>query len=187
MSDRPVDPDKIKNDFEGSSNSDEPVFILVGKVRKPHGLNGEILIEPFSDDPQRFKPGSKLLIGKDHVPFTIRARRSQDTAVLLLLKGIDTPEVAADYRNQMIYVDKKDLPQLPDGRYYHFDLIGLEVFHKDGKSLGKLTEVIETGANDVYVVVNAAGDETLLPAISQVILEVSLAEGRMTVDAPEWI
>ncbi len=182
-----VDHENKEEKQEGSPNPGEPVFILVGKVRKPHGLDGELLLEPFSDDPQRFKPGSQIFLGKEHLPFIIRTRRSQDTAVLIQLKGVDTPEAAGEFRNLMIYIDKKDLPPLPEGRYYHFDLIGLDVINKDGKHLGKLSEVIETGANDVYVVINEEGVETLLPAIAQVILEVSLVDGCMSVDAPEWI
>jgi len=182
-----VDLENWEEKQEGSPNSGEPVFILVGKVRKPHGLDGELLLEPLSDDPQRFKPGTRIYLGKDHQPFTIRSRRSQDTGILIQLKGLDTPEAVGEFRNMMIYIDKKDLPLLPEGRYYHFDLIGLDVINKDGRHLGKLTEVIETGANDVYVVVDEEGVETLLPAIAQVILKVSLADGCMSVDAPEWI
>lgn len=187
MSD-PKHTDRNNQDVDqGSPQNGEPVFILVGKVRRPHGVDGELIIDAYSEDPERFKPGRNIFLGKDHLSFTVRSRRMVDKAMLITLKGLDDPDEAGKYRNNLIYVNKVDLPELPEGEYYHFDLIGLDVFDPKGNSLGKLNEVIETGANDVYVVTNEKGEEILVPAISQVIMDVSLAEHRMIVNPPEWI
>lgn len=175
------------NDSLGSPISGEPVFILIGKIHRVHGVDGELVVESFSDDPHGLKPGSRIYVGATHETLIIKSRRKMNTSWLLAFKGIDNPESAGEYRNQLIYVDKKDLPVLPEGQYYHFDLVGLAVQDKSGKKLGKLSEVIETGANDVYVVLNDAGEEILLPAIAQVILEISLEDRCMVVDPPEWI
>jgi 16S rRNA processing protein RimM len=175
------------NDSLGSPLPGEPVFILIGKIHRVHGVDGELVAESFSEDPQRLKPGSQIFIGAAHKPLIIQSRRKMNTSWLLAFKGIETPESAGELRNQLIYMDKNDLPVLPEGQFYHFDLVGLTVRDKSGKDLGKLAEVIETGANDVYIVINETGEETLLPAIAQVILEVNLEEHFMVVDPPDWI
>jgi len=171
----------------GSLETGEPEFILIGKIHRVHGIDGELLVESYSEDPKGLKPGSQVFIGNSHKPMVVRSRRKINTSWLLAFKEIDSPESAAEFRNQLIYMDKEDLQVLPEGQYYHFDLIGLSVKDKTGKYLGKLSEIIETGANDVYVVMNDNGDEILLPAISQVILMVNLKEHSMIVDPPEWI
>lgn len=176
---------KIKD--HGSPQPGEPVFILIGKIRKAHGVDGEIMIDAYSESPERFKPGRKIFLGEDHQPHVIRSRRTMDKAMLISLKDISDPELVGKYRNKFIYILKEDLPTLPEGEYYHFDLIGLQVFDPSGKLLGKLVEVIETGANDVYVVDNEQGEEMLIPAISQVVVSVSIPDGKMVVNPPEWI
>jgi 16S rRNA processing protein RimM len=172
---------------QGSPQPGEPVFILVGKIRRPHGVDGEIMIDAYSESPERFKPGRKVFLGEDHQPHVIRSRRTMNKAMLITLKDVDSTEQAGLYRNKFIYILKEDLPELPEGEYYHFDLIGLQVYDPSDKFLGKLVEVIETGANDVYVVTNEQGEEILIPAISQVVVSVSIPDGKMVVNPPEWI
>jgi 16S rRNA processing protein RimM len=172
---------------QGSPEPGEPVFILLGKIRKPHGLDAEMIVDAYSESPDRFKPGTRVFAGEEHLPLTIRTRRSIDKALLLTFKDIDDTETAGQYRNHFIYTVKEELPPLPEGEYYHFDLIGLEVVNEAGSFLGRISEVIETGANDVYVVTNTEGEESLLPAIKSVILSVDLAAGKMVVNPPEWI
>ena len=171
---------------QGSPKPGEPVFILIGKIRRPHGVDGEMMIDPYSESVDRFKPGSEVLIGEDHQPLVIRTRRAMDRAMLITFKDVTDPDQAGLFRNKFIYILKDNLPALPDGEYYHFDLVGLNVFDTADQLLGVLTEVLETGANDVYVVKSEKGEEILLPAIESVIISVNLKEARMVVNPPEW-
>jgi 16S rRNA processing protein RimM len=174
------------NSDQGSPQPGEPVFILIGKIRRPHGVDGEMMIDPYSESVDRFKPGNKVLIGEDHLPQVIRTRRAMDRAMLITFKDISDPDQAGLFRNKFMYILKDDLPELPDGEYYHFDLVGLNVFDTEDELLGVLTEVLETGANDVYVVKSENGEEILLPAIESVIISVNLKDARMVVKPPEW-
>ena len=186
MSDpKSTDQDNIIND-QGSPQPGEPVFILIGKIRRPHGVDGELMIDPYSESPEQFKPGNKVFIGEDHQPLVIRSRRAMDKAMLIIFKEVTDTDQAGSYRNKYIYILKEDLPSLPEGEYYHFDMIGLNVFNTADQLLGVLTEVLETGANDVYVVKTDKGEEILLPAIDSVIISVNLSDGKMVVEPPEW-
>jgi 16S rRNA processing protein RimM len=184
------DPEITKKNTEandiGSLGTGEPVFILIGKIRKPHGVDGELLIDAYSESPERFKAGKQIFIGEDHELHVIKTRRMMDKAMLITFKDVDDVNLAGQYRNKYIYTIKEYLPSLPDGEYYHFDLVGLNVYDQMGVYMGKLKEVLETGANDVYVVENEAGEEILLPAIASVIIAVSLSEHKMIVDPPIW-
>src|SRR5690606_18859891 len=106
--------------------------------------------------------------------------------LILKFQGYDTPEAAAELRNNLVYVRADSLPPLPEGEYYHHQLVGLRVVAEDGQELGVLTEVLETGANDVYVVTDENGKEVLLPAIREVILGVDLAAKTMRVRPQTW-
>jgi 16S rRNA processing protein RimM len=172
---------------QGSPLPGEPVFILIGKIRRPHGVDGEMMIDPYSESVDRFKPGNKVLVGEDHLPQVIRTRRSMDRAILITFKDIADPDQAGLFRNKFIFILKDDLPVLPDGEYYHFDLVGMKVIDTDDQMLGVLTEVLETGANDVYVVKSENKEEILLPAIDSVIVSVNLKDRTMVVKPPEWI
>lgn len=165
----------------------ESVFVLIGKARRPHGVNGEIVVDPYSDFPERFNPGNRIWIGEQHRPCQIKSRRATNDGLLISLQGLDTPDAVGEFRNQYIYVDRSTLPVLPPGVYYHFQLLGLQVFSEDGKMMGVLNEVITTGANDVYAVVDEAGNENLFPALESVILSIDLEEKKMVVRPQEWL
>ncbi len=184
------DPKKPKKKTEvnviGSPDIGEPVYILIGKIRKPHGVDGELLIDPYSESPERFKAGKQVFIGEDHEIQVIKTRRMMDKSMLITFKDVNDIDLAGQYRNKYIYTLKESLPPLPDGEYYHFDLVGLNVHDQKGELLGILKEVIETGANDVYVVENNSGEEILLPAIASVIIQVNLDECKMIVESPVW-
>lgn len=146
----------------------------IGKIRRPHGLSGEVLIELFTDFPERLVPGKELFLGGRHEKKVIQSARPHANGMLLSFAGLDTPESAGAYRNMLVYVSSEEMPELPDGEYYYHELLDLQVITEDGTVLGRIDEIIETGANDVYVVVDRKGRETLLPAIPEVILEIDL-------------
>ena len=171
----------------GSPANGEPVYLVVGKLRRPHGLRGELLMEILTDFPERLKPRKKVYIGETHHPHTIASRRTHNDGLILGFAGYDTPEQAGELRNQFVYIQAAGLPALPEGEYYHHQLVGLTVVSDEGRTLGKLVEVLETGANDVYIIKDDAGAEILLPAIPPVILDINLDSATMRVHLLEGL
>jgi len=165
----------------GSPQEGEPVYLAVGMLRKPHGLRGDLLFEIYTDFPERLRPGTVLFVGDKHQPLKITRRRPHNDGLILGFEGISTPETAGEYRATVAYVPAAGRPVLPEGEYYHHEVIGLAVVDETGKLLGELTEIIITGANDVYVVKSPEGGEILLPALKEVILAVDLAAKTMRV------
>jgi 16S rRNA processing protein RimM len=153
-------------------------FIAVGYVRGPHGLDGELKVESLSDNPERFTIGAAFRAGDGSV--TIRSLRSHRGALLIGFEGVGTREQADELRGLLLEVPETELVPLEEGQYYRFQLIGLEVRDGEGNVLGRLEEVLDTGANDVYIVRNDES-ELLVPAIEPAIERVDLSKGVMTV------
>lgn len=158
------------------SPSGESIYLAIGFLRRPHGVMGEIIMDLHTDFPDRIKPGRKVYIGEKHDAFTIGSVRAHGNGLLIKLLGFDSPETAGRFRNQWMYVKSSEVPPLPEGRYYKHELIGLTVMTDAGEKLGELDEVLETGANDVYIVVKEDGKEILLPAIPDVVLDVDMTD-----------
>jgi 16S rRNA processing protein RimM len=180
------DTDNLPAQTTGSPQPGEPVFLAVGFLRRPHGVEGEILMEVLTDFPERLRSGKLVYVGEDHLPMRITHRRTQDRALLITFPGIDTPEAAGNLRNRRVYIKADSLPDLPEGQYYHHQLLGLRLLDEGGLEIGVLTEIIETGANDVYVATSVEGKEILFPAIESVILGVDLVRNEMRVKLPDW-
>lgn len=169
------------------SPSGEPVYLVIGFLRRPHGLRGELIMDLHTDFPERIKPGRQVFIGSRHEAAVFSEIRLHGKGMLVKLHGFDTPESVGRFRNQWVYIMAKDARPLPKGRRYKYELIGLTVRDENGGALGRLEEILETGANDVYVVRNESGKEILLPAISSVILEVDMDERSMRVHLLEGL
>ena len=165
----------------GSPQKGEPVFLAVGKLRRPHGVHGEIIMDVLTDFPERLQRGMTLYVGPDHQPLLLRSYRPHAAALLVAFEGYDTPEQAGELRNRLAFVPVADRPPLPEGEYYHHQLIGLKVVSEQDELLGKVAEILETGANDVYVVRSEAGVEILIPAVDEFILNIDLERGEMRV------
>ncbi len=159
----------------------EPEYLVVGFLRRPHGVRGDLLMDLHTDFPERLKTGRTVFVGDAYQPMVIASLRPHAAGRLIRFRGIRSPEDAGLYRNTWVYVSSADRPALPEGEYYHHQLIGLNVATDEGRELGVLVDILETGANDVYVVRAADGNEVLLPAIPPVILEVRLADHQMRV------
>ncbi len=170
----------------GSPRLGEPVFLVVGRLRRPHGVKGEIILELITDFPQRLRHGVTVYVGDDHRPLKIASRRAHDAFLLLSFDEFTDCDQVGALRNQLVYVRSDQLPQLPDGQYYHHQLIGLEAVDDKGQPLGILREILETGANDVYVVDSPEGQELLFPALEDVILGVDLEKRQIIIRPPEW-
>lgn len=165
----------------------EPEYLVIGFLRRPFGVSGEILMDLHTDFPERFRTGRKIYVGDEHKPMTLASVRPHGENMLVRLRGVNTPEMAGQYRNTWIFIKTKDAPPLPEGQYYQYQLLGLKVVDEADHPLGTLTEILETGANDVYVVTDEAGKETLLPAIPSVILDVQPEAGFIRVHLLEGL
>ena len=165
------------NKGSGSPTKGGPDYLIVGYLRRAHGVHGEMVMEVQTDFPERLKPKTKVFVGKDYQPMTITTARTHSEGLLIKLNGVDTPEDAVRYRNQLVYVTAGDRPPLPKGQFYVHELIGFDVVDEEEGLIGKLTEIMQTGANDVYVVTRPDAREVLLPVISSVVLDIE-AERR---------
>lgn len=166
---------------QGSPSPGEPSYLVVGKVRRPHGVRGEIIFDVYSDFPERLIAGKKIFVGEERRALRIRRRRDHGQALLLGFQQYNTPEEVAELTNQLAYVAVDDLPALPEGEYYHHQLLGLHVHTDSGESLGQLVQILENPANDIYIVQPERGKEILLPAIEDVILDIDLEAKVMRV------
>ena len=151
-----------------------PVYLVIGYLRRSHGVRGEIIMDLHTDFPDRIKPGRKVLIGEKHEAHTLNTVRPHKDGLLISIRGLETPEEIGKYRNQWVYVKASEVPPLPEGKYYQYQMIDLDVVDEHDSPLGKLVEILETGANDVYVVRDEAGKEILIPAIPSVILNLDM-------------
>ncbi len=170
----------------GSPGEGEPVFLAVGRLRRPHGIHGEILMDVLTGFPQRLHKGKTVFAGENHEPIIIDGIRGRNKEMILHFEGMQTSEEVGRLRNMIIYVKAADLPKLPEGEYYHHQLLGMSVVDEAGTPLGVLTDILETGANDVYVVKTPEDKELLLPVVDEVILEVNPEQRQMRVRPPEW-
>ena len=163
--------------------SDNPAFLhnqaVVGIVLGPHGVNGQLRVRVLSDVPHRFDPGNLVLLRDTERVIVSSAPAGRDM-VFLKLAGIDSPAVARELIGLELTASTDSSPSLPEGEYFHYQLLGLRVRTEEGEFLGQVSEIIATGSNDVYVVSGPSGD-ILIPALAQVILQVDLDGGAMMV------
>lgn len=175
----------IQNENAGSDKH-EPAFVLVGKFQRAHGIEGEITMRVDTDFPERIRRGKTLFLGDSYFPVKVVRTRWKGNLMLVKLEGYDTPEAASELTNLMAFVSVDELPALSEGEYYHHQLVGLDVYEKD-EYLGKLAAVLQTGANDVYIVEDGEGKEILLPAIPDVILKIDIGNKQMFVHVLEGL
>ena len=156
-------------------------YLEIGKIVNVHGLRGVVKVVPWCDEPEFLCEFDTLYLGKAQKPVNVTAARLQKGNVLLHLEGVDTVEAAEQLRNQVLYMDRDEV-ELEEGVYFIQDLIGLEVLDADtGKSYGKLSDVMQTGANDVYEIKDETGKTVLIPAIPDVVQETDLDGGVMRI------
>jgi len=155
-------------------------FIIIGQVVAPWGIGGKLKVAVVTDFPQRFAPRSQIYINRQ--PMTIANTEWHKGKAIIKLDTIDSIEEAEKLRGQAIEIHHSQLQPLPEEQYYHFQLIGLEVWTTQEKLLGTITEILTAESNDNYVVRGAKG-EILIPAIEDVVKSVDLDKGRITIEA----
>jgi 16S rRNA processing protein RimM len=160
--------------------------LVIGRVAAPRGVRGELKVTIETEDPERFFELERVYLGDEREPFDVVGVRLYKGQALLLLDGITSRDQAEEWIGELVQVELRDALPLGEGEYYHFQIEGLDVLTDVGAELGRVTEVLSTGANDVYVVRGASG-ETLIPALKGVVLEIDLETRRMVVRLPDGL
>lgn len=155
----------------------------VGQIINTFGIKGEIKVTPFTNDIRRFDDLKKVYVKtrKESKLYNVENARYHKNMVLLKLKGINTPEEAEMLRNAFLEIDREDAIPLEEGTYFIADLLGLEVYTDEGKLLGRVDDIYNTGSKDIYVIKDELGKQVLLPGIDEVIKEVDLNNGKIIV------
>ena len=158
-------------------------MLQVGVITQTHGVRGEVKGFPTTDDVNRFKKLKQVILdtGKETMPLEIQSVKFFKQFVILKFKGIDNINDIEKYKRCSLYVTREHAVPLEEDEYFIADMIGMEVCTEDGNIFGTLKDVIETGANDVYVIENAEHGEVLVPAIKECIRSVDIEKGQMMI------
>lgn len=168
--------------------SDHEEYIRIGKILNTQGNRGALRVLPLTDYPERFQKMTRVRVA---ISGLLRDLNVEDTYfhkkyVIMKFKEIQDMNAAGELKGGFLVLSRAELMPLPENSFYIFELIGLEVFDPLGVRLGLLTDIIQTGSNDVYVV-ETGRKPLLVPALKQVVLEVDLSEGRMVVKLPDGL
>lgn len=158
-------------------------LLQVGAITQPHGIHGEVKVFPTTNDVKRFKKLKEVILdtGREQKVLEIEGVKFFKQYAILKFKGYDNINDIEKYKGKPLLVTRENAVKLGRDEYFIADLIGIEVYDEDGKYLGVLQKVIETGANDVYEVKFEDGREVLFPAIKQCILDVDMENRKMKV------
>lgn len=157
-------------------------LLEVGQIVNSYGIKGFLKVVPLVDNNHQFKEFEKLYIQENRIYRELKLEEVKFSKNLVLLKveGIDRIEEALKLKNLYLYAKREDI-KLEEGAYFIVDLIGLEVYTEEGELLGTLKEVLQPGANDVYVVENKENKQILLPVIPDVVKQINIAEKKVIV------
>lgn len=166
--------------------ADLPARVTVGRVIRPHGVRGELVVSVLSDVPGRFASGNKLLMAREEggaaETVEVESERPHKTGVVLRLAGVEDRDRAEELRGRWLEVERSEVPAAPPGTYYHFELLGCRCFD-GGRELGEVVDLIEDGGGLLLIVAN--GEHRVpVPFVSGFLREVDVASGRIDVDLP---
>lgn len=158
-------------------------YLKIGLILKPQGIRGEVKVLPLTDDPNRFIGLKNAFISEDKRPVKIMEARISKDSVYLFLEKVYDRNSAEGLRGQYLYIDREHAVKLPEGRYFIADLIGCTVISLNGDEIGVLQDVMQPGANDVYIVKRPDGSELLIPVVDAFIKDINIREKKITADA----
>ena len=158
--------------------------IAIGKIGAPHGVRGEVRVLPLTDFPERFTNTPSVQL-EDSTVLKIDEVRFHKNAVLVKFSGFDSIDSLRILTGKLIHVSEDELVPLPEGHYFHFQLIGLRVYDESDLFLGTITDILETGSNDVYVIEADAQRPRLIPAIKDVVKLIDIVDRRMIIRPQE--
>lgn len=166
-----------------------PQWITIGTITGPHGVCGEVRVYPHTDRPERFRSLTQVYLGASGEGGEVRLVRRAAVAparIILKLDGVDTRDAAEALRGRDLLIPVDEVWPLPDGHFYHFQLVGLAVEDLSGKPRGRVFQVYSGPANDFYAIrTSPDAPEYLIPAVRQVVRQIDLERGRMVIDWPE--
>ena len=163
--------------------------LQVGVISSTHGVRGEVKVFPTTDDVTRFRQLKKVYLdtGREMLPLEIQNVKFFKQFAILKFKGIDNINDIEKYRGKSLMIDREDAVDLDEDEYFIADMIGMKVYTEDGSEFGTLKDVMETGANDVYIIDSLEHGEVLIPAIRECILDVDMDEECMTIHLMEGL
>ena len=164
-------------------------LLQVGVISSTHGVRGEVKVFPTTDDVKRFKKLKNVILdtGREHMPLEVESVKFFKQFAILKFKGIDNINDIEKYKGKSLLVDRQNAVKLRKDEYFIADMIGMEVFTEDGEIFGKLKDVLETGANDVYIIDSVKHGEVLVPAIKQCIIDVDIEAQKMVIHLMEGL
>lgn len=164
-------------------------LLQVGAFTKTHGIHGEIKLFPMTDDVKRFKKLKKAIVdtGKDKIEVEVEGAKFFKQFVILKLKDIDSIEMAEKFCGKGLFVTRENAVKLAKDEYFIADLIDIDVYNEEDKHIGIINDVIQTGANDVYVITMDDGRELLLPAIKECVLSVDMNNRKIVIHILEGL
>ncbi len=172
-----------------TGNTGEKQYITVGIIVNTRGHRGEVKVLPMTDFPERFAGMNSIILEMQGRFEELKIEKTYLHGKFVIIKfaGVDDMNAARNLKKGVLKVKREDLVPLPEGSYYIFDVIGLEVYTLEGRHLGKVTDVLQTGANDVYQVEGGNSKPILIPALKSVVKDINIAEGKMLVELPEGL
>ncbi len=162
----------------------ETGYITVGEVLGAHGQKGALRVRVLTEFPERFKKGAELFI--EGIPYKIESSKPGTNTAIISLQGIDTPQAAKAMSHKSLDIPESARKVLPAGRYYQHDIIGLDVWTTGGIRLGKVSKIINTGGNDIYVV-NENNKEVLIPVVKDIVKNIDLPSKKITIEEVEGL
>jgi len=162
-------------------------FIIIGQISKTHGIKGEVKVLPLTANVNRFKNLKTVFI--DYIEKRVLGCKFQSKRIVLKIEGIDTIEEAEKYKNKYLYIRRKDAIKLSEGEFYVADIIDCSVYEENGKELGKVYDVIETGSNDVYWIKGSKDKkELLIPALKTIVQKIDIENKKIIIKpVKEWM
>lgn len=164
-------------------------YFEIGQIVNTFGIKGMVKVNPFTDDISQFEEMETILVDKKGSikEMQIEEVKYSKNQVLLKLKGVETVEEAEKYRNCYLKLPREKARKLPKNTYFIADLIGIEVYTEEGNLLGKVDDIYNTGASDIYVIKDELGKQILLPAIKDVIKQIDLEQEKIVVHLLEGL
>ena len=164
-------------------------LLQIGAIATTHGVKGEVKVFPMTDDVNRFKVLKKTILKTktEDIELEIKSVKFFKNMVILGFKGYDNINDIEKYKGCGLYVTREDAVELAEGEYFRADLIDLDIYNEDDVKIGVLTDIMETGANDVYIIDLDDGRELLLPNTHECVLDINLDENKMTIHILEGL
>lgn len=156
-------------------------YIQVGKIVNTHGIKGDVKVLPLTDDVKRFEDLKNVYLGDEKIKLEIEKVGYSKGNVLLGFKNYLNINDVEKFKNLFLWINEEDKVKLPKDSYFLTDILGLEVYLKEGDHLGCIVDILQPGANDVYVI-KSEKKEYLIPALKDVVIDIDIPEGKMIID-----